>query len=445
MIHKFQFRLLIFFILVILVAIGTTALFSLFTLRGSVQQYQAEVNEVQLVRTQRTLMRYYTDNNGWNGVQPVIEQLGSLLERRLILTNDVGIVIADSARLLSPGQLYNPNPTGVGELIQTSSDRTLVGKLYVPPETDDPAARLINSINYFLLIGGGLAILLAIVVTVFLSRRISKPIQALTVAAGRLGKGDFSQRVAVTDKGEVGVLAENFNNMADSLEKAEKLRKSMVTDVAHELRTPVTNIRGQLEAISDNLLEPTPETLSSTYEEVMLLSRLIDDLQDLTLAEAGKLALAQQPIEVQDMLQVTATSMRPKARDAGIEIKVDVPGDLPVTNIDQHRVGQVLRNLINNAVAHTPRGGSVTLSAKQSGDWVEVSVSDTGEGIPPEDIELIFERFYRVDKSRARSTGGTGLGLTIARRLVELHGGKIGVESNVGRGSRFYFTLPILK
>jgi signal transduction histidine kinase len=442
MIHKLQFRLLMSFILVIVVAIGTTSLFAGFALRGSVQQYEQQLNQAQLVRTERLLISHYIGNRGWTGVQPVIDQIGAMFERRIILTNDTGIVVGDSQKELV-GQKYAPK--GEVNVIQPRAGGLTVGTIYIGPEQNNPVSSLINAINLFLIIGGILAIILATILTIILSRRISKPIQSLALAANRVGEGDLSHRVAIMDKGEVGELAINFNNMANSLEMAEQLRRNMVTDVAHELRTPVSNIRGQVEAIKDKLLEPDIKTLDSIHEEVMLLSRLIDDLQDLTLAEAGKLSIIQQPENINLLVQKTVELMQPKGKDTGISINAKVPEKISSGNIDQHRIRQVLRNLINNAIVHTHNGGTITVSVSELDDWIEISVIDTGEGIPPEDTPLIFERFYRADKSRARSSGGTGLGLTIARRLVETHGGKISVESKLDEGSRFFFTIPVAK
>jgi len=301
---------------------------------------------------------------------------------------------------------------------------------------------LIAAINRFLLLGGILAIIVAVVVTIIISRRISNPVRALTFAARQLEAGDFSHRVQVKDKGEIGELATTFNSMSASLEQAELLRKNMVADVAHELRTPVSHIQGELEAIGDGLITPDVHTFSSIYEEALLLSRLIDDLQELTLAEAGKLTLFRQEADVLQVARKSVDAARIKATTKGIIMAVELPNKLPHCDIDEQRIGQVIRNLLDNAITHTPEGGTITMAANQLNGNVEISVADTGEGISAADLPNIFERFYRADKSRARATGGSGLGLTIARRLVEAHGGKIGVESEPGKGSRFFFTIP---
>jgi len=315
--------------------------------------------------------------------------------------------------------------------------------LYINPESADVflTKSLSESINRFLLWGGLMAIAIAMVLTFVLSRRISAPIRSLTLAAKRLGQGDFSQRVEFHGKDEVGELARTFNSMADDLARAEELRRNLVADAAHELRTPVSNIQGYLEAIRDGLVKPDASTLRSLYEEVILLSRLINDLQELTLAEAGELQLVRQAEDIAEPIKSAVAAVQPQAKAKGISLTVDLTDKLPPCNIDAYRIGQVLRNLLDNAIAHTPEGGAITITAREKGNQVEVTVADTGEGIPPEDLPNIFERFYRVDKSRARATGGSGLGLTIAKRLVEAHGGKIWVQSELGKGSRFTFTV----
>jgi signal transduction histidine kinase len=289
------------------------------------------------------------------------------------------------------------------------------------------------------LIAGGIAL----AITLILSRRILSPIKALTTAARGLGEGDLSQRVRVKDKSEVGELAQAFNSMASNLERAEQLQRNMVADVAHELRTPLSNLRGYLEAVRDGLIKPDADTIRSLDEEAGLLSRLVDDLQELSLAEAGKLKLACQAEDISELINQAIAAVRAKAEAKGIAVTTDLPDKLPSVNIDSYQISQVLRNLLDNAVVHTAKGDSITVTAEQRGKWVEVAVTDTGEGIPTEDLPHIFERFYRVDKSRARATGGSGLGLTIAKRLVEAHGGRIEAQSELGKGSRFTFTIPI--
>jgi signal transduction histidine kinase len=230
--------------------------------------------------------------------------------------------------------------------------------------------------------------------------------------------------------------------MADGLARLEELRRNMVTDVAHELRTPLSNIRGYLEALQDGVVEPERHIVDSLHEEAMLLHHLVDDLQELSLAEAGQLKLERQPVALADIVDRAIEAIRPRAEAEEITLQVDLPEDLLV-DVDPQRIEQVLRNLLDNGLTHTPADGEVGVATHASDQWVEVSVRDTGSGIAAKDLPYVFERFYRTDKSRSRATGGAGLGLAIARQLVEAHGGHIWVESTGGEGSTFTFALPI--
>jgi len=389
------------------------------------------------------LYRYYREQGDWGGIQPYVEQWGSLYEQRIIVTDSNGVVVADSQGDLL-GEQYHPDAPAMR--LSPPWEESNPGTLYISPEsaTDFPSPMsLSHAISRFLLWGSLVAVAIALVITFFLSRRILAPVKALTSAARRLGSGDFSQRVQVKDRSELGELADTFNSMASDLERAEQLRQNMVADVAHELRTPLSNIRGYLEAARDGVIKPDADVIRSLNEEASLLSRLVDDLQELTLAEAGELKLGCQAENVGELIKQTVAGLQVQATAKGLSVSVNMPDKLPPVHIDSHRISQVLRNLIENAVAHTTKGDTIDVTARQEGSWVEVAVIDTGEGIPAEDLPNIFERFYRVDKSRARATGGSGLGLTIAKRLVEAHGGKIEAQSELGKGSRFSFTLPV--
>ncbi|MFC1945042.1 sensor histidine kinase, partial [Chloroflexota bacterium] len=295
-----------------------------------------------------------------------------------------------------------------------------------------------GSLLWAALLAGAVALLL----TFLLSRRILHPITSLTSAARRLGNGDFSQRVEVKSPDEVGELASTFNAMADELERTESLRKNMVADVAHELRAPLANIQGYLEAIRDGLVQADAGTIESMYEEALLLTRLIEDLQNLAQAEAGELRLNLRTCHILDIVNKAVVALKVPATTKGVHIDVPPSPGLPPIEVDAERIGQVVRNLLSNAINYTPEGGGISVSARSPGRYIEVSISDSGVGIPASDLPFIFERFYRTDKSRSRFSGGAGLGLTIAKQMVEAHGGTIEVHSEEGRGSTFTFTVP---
>jgi signal transduction histidine kinase len=230
--------------------------------------------------------------------------------------------------------------------------------------------------------------------------------------------------------------------MADSLARIEQLRRNMVSDVAHELRTPLSNICGYLEAIQDNVIQPTPEAIDSLYEEALLLHRLINDLQELAVAEAGQLKLARQPVAIGDLVDKAVQVVQGRVNGSRT-IRTEIAPNLPPAHVDSERIGQVLRNLLNNAVEYTPAGGNIIVSARQVRNQIQINVHNEGAGIAPAHLGNLFERFYRVDDSRTRETGGSGLGLAIVKQLVEAHGGSVWVESEPGRFANFVFTLPL--
>jgi len=444
-IHRLWFRLSLTFAVIIVVTVGAIYFFVSQRIAVEVEYYEqisAQYRSDQIKNRLRD--HYWNQGLSWEGVQSVVEETASISGTHIILVGVNGTVIADSQRELL-GTNYTDSSDDPIELYVFAQ---LVGKVYITPDPAvepyvAPIRRLSASINRFLLLGGAVAIVVALILTFVLSRRISSPIGVLANAARRLGRGDLSQRVQFRGKGEVKVLAQAFNSMAADLEHAEQLRRNLVADVAHELRTPLSNIQGYLEAIRDRLMKPNAATIRSLNEETALLSRLVDELQELSLAEAGELKLVYQAEDIAKLVKQAVTSWQPQVAAKEISLSLDLPDNLPLVNIDRQRVNQVLHNLLENAVAYTGKGGTINVAAAKQGDWVEVCVSDTGEGIPAEDLPNIFERFYRVDRSRARATGGSGLGLTIAKRLVEAHGGQITVQSELGKGSRFSFTLPI--
>ncbi len=456
MIHTLQFRLFLAFVMVIVVVIGTVSIFVLQNTGSELEQFDVRTQQAQTDRTGFLLSYYYYMNNqSWEGVQAVVEQLGTSEGLHIVVTDVDGTLIANSQggtlgkqyKTSAAGtKLFMPRSSMMGGMMSQPQQETAIGTLYINPENIPTLTRnLAATINRFLLWGGLLAITIALVITLYLSRRISSPVKVLTASARELGRGNFSQRVSIKGKGEIAELAQAFNSMADDLERDEKLRQNLVADTAHELRTPLTNLRGYLEAIKDDVIKPDAATIRSLYDEATLLTRLVDDLQELALADASELKLIKQPEAIPAVIQQAIISFQSQTADKGLSLRTDISDGLPLVDIDSQRIGQVLHNLIANAVTHTPQGGTITVTARKAGNFVEVSVADTGEGVPAEELPNIFERFYRVDRSRSRRTGGSGLGLTIAKRLVEAHGGKINAVSELGKGSIFSFTLPVVK
>ena len=293
-------------------------------------------------------------------------------------------------------------------------------------------------------VGTVLAVLLATVaVTLLAGRRLARPIHALTAAVQRMEAGDRSARVPVSGRrqDEVGRLSQAFNAMAVSMEENERQRQAMVSDIAHELRNPLTNVRGYLEGVQDGLVPLDESLVASLLEESTLLGRLVDDLQDLALADAGRLHLHAQPLDAADLVEQVTAAHRAAAAVAGVTISADVRPPVLI-EADPGRLRQALGNLVGNALRYTAPGGQVTVSAFAAGGQATLTVGDNGAGISPEHLPHIFDRFYRADPSRSRETGGSGLGLAITRHIVEAHGGSIDVESEPERGSTFSVRLP---
>lgn len=275
-----------------------------------------------------------------------------------------------------------------------------------------------------------------------LTGRILGPVEELTRAARRLESGDLAARVPHEGGDEIGELARAFNGMAEALSRNEEARRNMVSDAAHELRTPLTNIRAQIEAIQDGLAAADGRTVASLHEEAMLLTRLVEDLQDLALADAGELRMHFADVRIDDALARAAKAHEARAAARGVRLVTATAPDLPNVRADAERLGQILRNLLENAIAHTGEGGEISMSASSGEKSILVIVRDTGEGIPASELPRIFDRFYRADPSRSRGTGGSGLGLPIVRQLVAAHGGEIEIRSEPGRGTSAEFTLP---
>ena len=286
-----------------------------------------------------------------------------------------------------------------------------------------------------------LVLAVTLAVTTLVGLRLVKPLRAL-IHAARQDPGEFA-RVPVTTRDETGYLAMAFNELTERRRQMDSQRKAMVADIAHELRSPLTNIRGWLEVTRDGLVEATPDLITSLHDEAVVLQHIIDDLQDLARADAGTLQVSPQSIPVLDLLRHIAVAHQAQAADVGVTVTVRAEPGLAVF-ADQARIRQVLGNLVSNALRHTPEGGHVTLTGgAASDDAVELGVEDTGTGIAEDELPYIFDRFWRSEKSRSRSTGGSGLGLAIARHLVLAHGGTIRAESTLGVGTTMTVRLPV--
>lgn len=294
------------------------------------------------------------------------------------------------------------------------------------------------------------ATVVAAITSALITRQVVAPVQEMTDVSRRIAEGHYGERVRVVgdigkqEQDELGQLALSFNRMADQLERTESMRRQLIGDVAHELRTPLSTIRGYMEGLMDGVLPADEEAYSQVYREADRLQRLVDDLQELSRVEAGAYELQRKPVSMETLVDLVVKRLERQFQEKDVSITVHIPSKLPPVHVDEDRITQVLLNLVGNALQYTSSGGSVQVAATRLPSQVEVTVSDTGIGIPREHLPHVFTRFYRVDKSRSRSGGGSGIGLTIAKHLVEAHGGRVWVESaGTGKGSTFRFTLPI--
>lgn len=274
------------------------------------------------------------------------------------------------------------------------------------------------------------------------SRRITQPVKQMKCITQKFAAGDLTQRVPESDIPELNQLSHSFNSMAGSIGDIEQRRRELISDLTHELRTPLTVVRGYLEELADGRIEGTPELYLRLIKETRRLERLIHDLQELSKAEAGYLSIDSKPIDLYRLLVSLVERFADQLMEEGPELQLDCPEDLPLVSADRDRLEQILVNLIGNAIRYTETG-SITVKAEREERLVWIAVIDTGVGIAKENLPYVFERFWRADRSRASHSGGTGIGLAIARRLVELQGGRIEVASELGKGSTFRFCLPL--
>ena len=289
---------------------------------------------------------------------------------------------------------------------------------------------------------GVLGFILAFILSYYLSNRISRPLSELTVATQQIAEGAYGKQVEITGYQEVERLGAAFNTLSQNLSRNETLRKNMIADISHELRTPLAAQRGYLEALDDGVMDFDREALEVLARNNLLLSRLVEDLRQLALADAGQLELHVRPLDIGQTLREAAADFAHVFQERGVGVALSISRGLPELKADPERLSQVISNLLQNALAYSPRGGSITLEAKREGEEVVVSVSDQGPGIDREELPMIFERFYRTERSRTRESGGSGLGLSIARSLVDAQGGRMWAESERGKGTTILFTLP---
>lgn len=399
---------------------------------------------------------FYQMNQSWAGVAEVFHRPDQSPQsppagtaQQAALPPNLFVLVDRSGRVILPGGRFRLGdrvpPAELANGIGIAIDGELVGTVITikpRPELDPNEQRYVERTNRAVLLAaiGGTAI--AVVLGILLARTLTKPMRELTAAIRDMAKGRLQQQVPVRTQDELGELATAFNEMSAELARSDGLRRQMTADIAHDLRTPLTVITGYLESLRDGVLEPTPERIDTIHNEAQHLFHLIQDLRTLSLADAGELPLQRQAILPSDLLQRVAAAYTHQAERQKVALRLTSEDDLPEINIDQERLVQVLGNLISNALRYTSEGGRITLGASRKADAILLTVADTGEGIPAGILPKVFDRFYRGETSRQRQDGETGLGLAIAKSIVELHGGSITVNSEVGKGTTFTIALP---
>jgi len=333
---------------------------------------------------------------------------------------------------------YNSTTSNFDTFLGHMAGMGMMGNVVVEAQGE-----FLNNLGQTLWLAGFLGVVLAIVLSLIFTRQIVSPLSKITSAAQQVKQGDLSQRVGISGSSELADLGESFNKMVEKLSYDQELRHNMVADIAHELRTPLSIVQGNVEAMLDGVLPVDTENLTSLHQETMLLSRLVEDLRTLSLAETGQLRYHPEDIDLKDLAQSVVDGFKTQFATKNIKVNLEASKDLPSVWADQDRTAQIVRNLLSNAFYYTPEGSSINVRLTSTSEGVTVSITDTGTGIPSEDIAHIFDRFYRVDRSRTRKTGGSGLGLAIVKQLVEAQGGQVWVDSAMGKGSTFSFSLPL--
>jgi two-component system sensor histidine kinase BaeS len=338
-------------------------------------------------------------------------------------------------------------------------NHTLIGAMFFsePPFSLNRGINaLIDQINTAIFVAGGVVIIAAVLLGLFLTRRLTRPLEALTVAAEQMKNGQYTERVEPPkSQDEIGRLAQTFNDMADTIEgdmnelrRQDQVRRDLIANIAHDLATPLTAIQGFSEALADNVIsdpEGRQETALRIGREVQRLKRLVADVRQMTQLEAGQSTMDLAPLDMQTLVDETLFVIQPECEAAGIVLHNQIAASTPPVQADSDRVTQVLLNLLDNARRHTPKNGEIWVGAVAKDNFLHVSITDTGVGISQEDLAHIFERFYRADRSRTGAAGGgSGLGLSIVRAIVNAHGGSIWAESTLGKGTRITFTLPLV-
>lgn len=456
-------RLFLSFLLIVLVSVLTVVIVARQNTTSAVRAFMYRGGMVGEETLVDSLVSYYQTNQTWQGVESLLAPGGrgqghgmgaggmmqgttNMMGQRLRVADVSGLVVADSTGSEPSGTLSTEEKKNA---VPIQVDGKTVGFLYAEGGmgfSQRGERELISRITNAAITAGLVAIGFSLLLAIGLAYSLMKPVRQLTKAAKNLGEGDLSQRVKTRGHDELAILANAFNRMADSLQQSEESRRSMTADIAHELRNPLAVQRANLEALQDGIYPLTPEALEPVHNQNLLLTRLVDDLRMLALADSGQLSLEFHATDLAEVIHQLVERHRPQAGQNRIDLTFHItPGTtVPLTaRVDPLRLDQILNNLLSNSLRHTPEGGRIEVALRQMEDRAVITVHDNGPGITPEALPHIFERFYRADHSRSRQEGGTGLGLAIARHLAQAHGGTLTAGNHPQGGAVFTLQMPL--
>ena len=442
---KLTTKLILAFLLISLFSTGIIAAFTRISTNREFDRFVSDRYKADLVDQ---LEKYYQDHQTWAGVETLFnrDHFNPDGNRPLFFS------IADPNGMI----VVAGNDHTAGEVVSTAVFKTatqiqvkneIVGVLLfnAPPNRNPLEDAFIHRINDSVFLSAIVTFLIALILGAILSRTITRPIRELTSATHKIANGNFGQQVPVRSRDEIGELASSFNKMNDDLARSFNLRKQMTADIAHELRTPLSLIIGHAEAVHDGVLPASAENFEIIREEAERLEQLVNDLRILSLADAGELSVDFQTVDVNKLLSDIQAHYLTPFNQKQITLNVEPAAVILPATLDPIRFAQVITNILDNALHYTPENGEVIMSAKQIENEIEISISDNGEGVAPEEAAHLFDRFYRTDESRTRDEGGSGLGLAIAKSIIEMHRGRIRAESEKGKGLRVVIVLPMVK
>lgn len=451
MLNKLWFKFTLSFLLVAVVVVAVVAILANRATKAGFRRFLDQDGATEMALVQVELADYYVRHDGWQGVETVLDAYRPGRGQgtggtALVLLDDSGQVVA----AVGAGRGRQAMITSVDDGFPIRADGEIVGTLIVdqPGMMGNRAGQLfLDSVNRAIILAGLAAVGLALLLGAVLARGLTRPLGQLTRATRAMAGGDLDQQVKVQSSDELGELADSFNQMAAALSMTEKQRQQLFADIAHELRTPLSVVRGQLESMLDGVFELSLENVSVAHEETLLLSQLVDELRTLSLAESGQLVLNRRPLDLAVSVRQAEVAFEPLAEAEGVRLKVTISDDLPLVSADPARIQQLLGNLLSNALRHASqqndRPPEVRLKVSSTAGSVQVSVSDNGPGLSMEAKQHVFDRFWRADIARSRDRGGSGLGLAICKGIVSAHGGEIWVDSTLGEGAVFAFELPV--